>query len=268
MRGAVFFDYDGTLVDERNGLYEVSKESKKTLKRLQENGYATLLCTGRSFAYVPESFMDVAMMGYITSNGAYVEVDQEEIFHNVYEKSELEELVSFFISNQINFMLEGQKACYIYNREEKQYQRFIEYYQMPTNNLHAFASYDGELIDKITIFDTANDAIEILKEYIKDTYIIRKHRSTKSFDFSKQYMNKAIGIQKFCEHFHINLKDTYAFGDGSNDKEMISYVGTGIVMKDHHQVLDKVADMYCDSPLEEGISKACIALGLIQEDSL
>ena len=47
-KGAVFFDYDGTLTDKDAGLFVPSPKTVEAIKRLQKNGYAACLATGRS----------------------------------------------------------------------------------------------------------------------------------------------------------------------------------------------------------------------------
>ena len=47
-KGAVFFDYDGTLVDEVDHIKTVTPKTLEAIRRLQDNGYAALLCSGRT----------------------------------------------------------------------------------------------------------------------------------------------------------------------------------------------------------------------------
>ena len=53
-KGAVFFDYDGTLTDKDAGLFVPSQKTVEAIKCLQKNGYAACLATGRSLKYVPK----------------------------------------------------------------------------------------------------------------------------------------------------------------------------------------------------------------------
>ena len=39
VKGLVLYDYDGTLVDERDAIYVPSNITKKTISRLQDMGY-------------------------------------------------------------------------------------------------------------------------------------------------------------------------------------------------------------------------------------
>ena len=46
-KGIVFFDYDGTLIDEVDGIFQMPDSTKEALTKLRENGYAVCICTGR-----------------------------------------------------------------------------------------------------------------------------------------------------------------------------------------------------------------------------
>ena len=54
-RGIVFFDFDGTLVDETARIYRPTAATKEALRQLKENGYLAVLATGRAKCYVPET---------------------------------------------------------------------------------------------------------------------------------------------------------------------------------------------------------------------
>ena len=57
-KGAVFFDFDGTLVDEREELFEPTDATKDSIERLKRGGYMTCLATGRARCYVPKTSID------------------------------------------------------------------------------------------------------------------------------------------------------------------------------------------------------------------
>jgi len=85
-KGAVFFDYDGTMADDRIGIHLPTETTKKALKSLSENGYMVVLNSGRSKAALMETGIDFD--GYVLMNGAYAEVDgkcyPEKDYHTVY----------------------------------------------------------------------------------------------------------------------------------------------------------------------------------------
>lgn len=76
-KGVVFFDYDGTTVDEVDNIATATPKTVESLNKLKENGYLTMLCSGRTHRFLE---MDVdKFMGAITCNGSHTEVEGEVI---------------------------------------------------------------------------------------------------------------------------------------------------------------------------------------------
>ena len=76
-KGVVFFDYDGTTVDEVDEIKTATPTTVESLNKLKENGYLTMLCSGRTQRFLE---MDIdKFMGAITCNGSHTEVEGEVI---------------------------------------------------------------------------------------------------------------------------------------------------------------------------------------------
>ena len=56
------------------------------------------------------------------------------------------------------------------------------------------------------------------------------HKEVNSVEFIPSGINKATGIKMVLDHFGIDRKDSYAFGDSANDIEMLNYVQYGVAM--------------------------------------
>jgi Cof subfamily protein (haloacid dehalogenase superfamily) len=75
--------------------------------------------------------------------------------------------------------------------------------------------------------------------------------------------SKAKGIDRLCEYFDIDKKDTYAFGDSLNDIEMLKMVNVGVAMGNAQDEAKAVADYITDKIDEDGIKNALVHFGLI-----
>jgi len=89
------------------------------------------------------------------------------------------------------------------------------------------------------------------------------HRNGISTDISQEGIAKGTGIEKICEYFDIPKENTYAFGDNTNDYDMIKRAGHGIIMGNHASELEDVAEFITDTVENEGIYKALVKYGLI-----
>ncbi len=68
-----------------------------------------------------------------------------------------------------------------------------------------------------------------------------------------------------CRYFGTTVKEAYAFGDSMNDYEIIQAAGVGVAMGNGDPRLKEVADYVAPHIREDGIYRACVELGLIQE---
>ena len=76
--------------------------------------------------------------------------------------------------------------------------------------------------------NVTNKDREKIEKYIQNDfcYVINfdEHGSDNAFEFYSPTISKATGIQKILDYYHLNQDDTYAFGDGENDLEMIEFL--------------------------------------------
>ena len=76
----------------------------------------------------------------------------------------------------------------------------------------------------------------------------------KTMEIYSDTVSKATGILKVLEHFNIPVENSFAFGDGRNDGEMIQTVGTGIVMGTARDELKKVGKYVVPGVHEDGVA--------------
>ena len=72
MKPMIFFDVDGTLMDNHD--YQVTPSTKKALQKLQENGYKIGIATGRAVNSLKRTgVVDIANWdGFVCNNGQAV----------------------------------------------------------------------------------------------------------------------------------------------------------------------------------------------------
>jgi Cof subfamily protein (haloacid dehalogenase superfamily) len=86
---------------------------------------------------------------------------------------------------------------------------------------------------------------------------------TNSGEMSLPGIHKATGIEVILARAGIAWDDTIAFGDSTNDIEMIQYVAVGVAMADARPEVLSVSDMVTPPAGEDGLAQGFRALGLI-----
>lgn len=74
---------------------------------------------------------------------------------------------------------------------------------------------------------------------------------------------KGTGVEKVLEYYQLKKEEAIAFGDGTNDIEMLQAVGTGVAMGNATNDVKDIADDICESVAEDGIYFYCKKYHLI-----
>lgn len=261
VKGIVFFDYDGTLTEENRQIYTPTSKTVEAIKEIRQNGYYACLATGRSKCYVPES--DIEFDGYITTNGSYVNFNNVEIWNDTFLPEQVERFSAYLQEKGINYVIENQQACYGYNMHEATLANMVSTFRLPKENFHPIPKENIPCVNKIVLTYDSVDKLKMVQKEFENEFDIIPHRTCLSCDVSRKGISKAVGIVKLLEYLKIPRENTYAFGDGPNDMDMLKTVGTGIAMKDHAAVLDSVATYVTDSVENDGIYQGLKHFNLI-----
>ncbi len=260
-KGAVFFDADGTIVDERLGIYRATQKTQEAILRLKQNGYLTGFATGRAAFYLPDVGIDFDCI--VVCNGALVKSGDDVIFHSHLDNNELDDVISYLHENGYAYCYESFDKGYYNGKNTDSMFSMLNKFNIPSDVFEKCCDHHGINIVKMMAFFETDKQFDDLQKALEGRFIVGRHHSTPSADIIKIGINKAVGIKAAIAHFGIDIRDTYAFGDDVNDLEMLAEVGCGIAMTPHSPALDAVADRYTGGVGEEGVYNALIELGLI-----
>ena len=76
----------------------------------------------------------------------------------------------------------------------------------------------------------------------------------KNMELYAAAVTKGSGILHALDYLHIPVKDSFAFGDGLNDIEMMEAVGTSLVMGNARPQLKEIADHVVPSVNDDGVA--------------
>ena len=260
--GAVFFDIDGTLLDENLQIFKPSPAVIAAVKTLQEKGYLVGIATGRARCYLPDFGIDFDC--YIACNGATAEVDGVEIFNDAFPTEDLLEMIAFMEQEGIGYDLESTELCYLQPSLIKEFQKMIELFRIEDKNCFVpLEDPNAITVNKILAIFNRDDQLAKMQEFCHGRYRPVPNRKTFSADVMKWHMSKATGIRAVLEHFHIPMENTYAFGDDNNDYDMLKEVTHAVIMTPHAPSLEDVAEYIVGSVAEDGICQGLKHYGLI-----
>ncbi len=254
----IFFDIDGTLLTEEK---ELPNSTKQAIIELKSLGHQVAIATGRAPFMFKELREELEIDTYVSFNGQYVVANGEVIYKNPLHKETLERLVELASSKNHGLVFMDHHDM----KASIEYDPFIEE-SIGTMKI-AHPKYDLTYANDREIYQTLlfckhEDEHEYINTY-QDTFtFVRWHPV--STDILPLGGSKAIGIAKMLEHFHVTADQVYAFGDGLNDVEMLTYVGNSVAMGNAHIEAKKVAKHVTKHVNEDGILHGLQLVGLLK----
>lgn len=261
-KGIVFFDYDGTTVDEVDQIKTATPATKESLRKLKENGYLTMLCSGRTKRFLEDDFD--YYQGAITCNGGYTEVEGE-VFRDIYIPDELLfRVIDEYYPRDTIIQMDTQDVTFYLHSDAQFFADFCKLFNLPERWFAPwkFRKADNKISKLVMTYKQPEVFEDFKKEFANDFECV-KHLRENFFDITLKGITKGVAVRELIEKLGIPKENTYAFGDGANDLEMMKEVGNAIVMGRHSEVLDPYATMVTGTVKEEGITTALEKLGLI-----
>lgn len=278
----IFFDVDGTLVDVRPAKEFIPESTIKAVQETRKKGNLCYLCTGRSLAEIYPYILDVGFDGIIGAGGGFVMIGDEVLYHKQVSDEDVHRVVDFFEKNHYDYYLESNGGLFASKNLVKRLER-ITYGDLendpearkkkenePSHFINALIENENMYrndVNKICFLEHDSIPFSKIIEMFSDTFQVIQCTVPSFGDDSGELtvagVNKHTAIKTLIDHLGIDQKDTYAYGDGMNDAEMLTYVAHGIAVGNAKEGLKEVADEVCDDIANDGIYKNMKKHGLI-----
>ncbi|MCP1143880.1 Cof-type HAD-IIB family hydrolase [Lysinibacillus endophyticus] len=256
MKNILFFDVDGTLY---NSEKKIPDSAKKAIQKAKENGYEIAIATGRAPFMIESLLEELEINTYVTFNGQYVVYNGEVVFTDSVDKNYLAKIIEF--GNERNhpvvFIDEREMIASIDGHDFIQSSLDTLKYPYPTINP---LFYEENSVYQTLIFMEEKDE-QLYQNTFPEVKFVRWHQF--SCDILPKEGSKARGIMKLLERMNIPIENSFAFGDGLNDIEMLQAVGTGVAMGNGHELAKKSADVIAGHVDDDGLAKIMKDLNII-----
>lgn len=253
MKKAAFFDVDGTLIDCTIGIMDISDRVKKAIKDFQKAGNVAFVSSGRPYAFLNKELLEFGFDGFVLGNGAQVLINDETKFFSGIDKELVKEVVSNCERLNIDYCLQGPKYSYL----KKEFTRLVSYYR-EYGITDDFLEYNFDIDDvdvfKIEMFPADEKGCKYCESLDQGEFNCFKNYPGEVYEMYPIKNSKGTGLLKTIEFEGVELKDSYAFGDGRNDIEMIQTAAHGIAMGNAVPELKEVANEFTDAIADDGIA--------------
>lgn len=258
----IALDLDGTLLTDDK---TISPASRATIERLMAEGHIVVIATGRpnrmSILYYNELKLQTPL---INSNGA--------VLHNPFDRSwgtyhkplhhdtAMEIVESCYDLNSKNILAAVRDHVYLDAYDEA----IANFYGVPpgekddsfiVGKLHEHLKDNPTLMLLYPHEDQVDTLTERLNEL--ETEIVDHRNWGEPFhviEVMNKQMNKAEALKQVADYYSIPKHRIIAFGDGSNDLEMLEYAGVGVAMSNALPHIKDVAKYMTDTNENDGVA--------------
>ncbi len=266
----IFVDIDGTLLDFNSQLPDLAV---KAISMARANGHKVYISTGRCKPEIYDYVLNVGFDGIVGASGAYIETEGRIIGSRCIDKSELKTVIDYMKANDVEFSLEGEKGVY---NTPNYINKMIEasgkdFGEDAIKKLSAVMKitddYDRDDINKFCIIMPEGSDTKAITDYLGKYFEYDGSSiSTKTARFgelTQKGITKAFGAKTLMEYYGVDLEDTIAFGDSSNDRSILEFCGVGVAMGNASDSIKELSDYVTDAVDKDGLYNGFRHFGLI-----
>ena len=261
----VFFDIDGTIVDDATQIIPAS--AVRAVERLRQAGHLPVVNTGRPFHHIDPRVRAMDFRAWICGCGMQVILDGEYLYRDYPSVEACHRATAMAKKCGLYQMCESERELF-WNTELTHDQAPFQVEEaarlvakgIPSRHLKELGPEEGYL-KFITNDGPSPDRQAMMAAVAEDFDAIV--RADDMIEYMKKGNTKAGGMEILLRHLGIHRKDTVAIGDSTNDLPMFALAGTTVCMGGGMPEAKQAAHIITDTVLDDGIEKALTKLGLI-----
>ena len=253
---AAFFDVDGTLLSHITK--EVPQSARDAIAKLQAQGILCIVATGRQIIQLKTLPVgDIPFDAYLTLNGQMMMDKDENILFSVPITGRAKEfLVEKFNDHTYPALMVEKDANYLNYISD----HVIAVQDFISTPMPPLRTYHGGDIYQVCAYLRPEEE-HFLDPIADDCVLTRWHFG--GMDIIAKGGGKMVGIRRYLELTGLKREEIIAFGDGENDREMISFAGIGVAVGNAEDSVKAVADYVTDEIEADGIANALKHFNLI-----
>lgn len=250
----IFFDIDGTLLDEET--FTVPKSTLSAIKQAQSHGHLCFINTGRPISTIDKVITDIPFDGYVCGCGTYIEYHGKPIFHIEIPEKLQKEVIQQSYDCHIDTVLEGREGVYFPTQPFHPFVINVE--KRYINEGFSVKKYNREGIvpfDKYASWYNEKSDVKKFKERLGN-YFDFIQRDVDFLEIIPTGHSKATGIQRLADYLNIPVENAISIGDSTNDLSMLEFTKESVAMGNSNPLLFDVVTYITTDIRDNGIYNA------------
>lgn len=266
-RKALFFDVDGTLID--NETKEIPASAVRAIRDIQAAGHLVLINSGRVLCILKQTMQDFGITSAVCGCGTQIVIDGETVMESRIPHDRGNEIKRNILKFGLDAVLEAQEAEYFSGppfRYPQVMEEIVEYISSLAEAREAALTDESYDFDKFCIqidplFPDRKRWNEFLSTIPDIACIDRGHGF---YECIQKGYDKGTAIDYLLNRFGIAYENAYVFGDSMNDLAMFtSRAGNRILLGEHDTALEPYATFMAKNVMDDGIEDAVRRLGIL-----
>lgn len=250
----IFFDIDGTLLDEKTFTIPVS--TINAIHQAQKNGHLCFINTGRPISTIDQIVLDIGFDGFVCGCGTYIEYHGEQIFHEELSEEKRRGVIQKSFEYNFESVLEGKQGAFF--REDCSHPFMVacrKRYQEENLPTFTYSKDDNIIFDKFaaSYYETAD--IQAFKDFLEPDFEVIQ-RDVDFIEVIPSHCSKATGIQKLVNYLNTTIDNTISIGDSTNDLSMLTYTTKSVAMGNANPILFDIVTHITTDIDNDGIENA------------
>lgn len=258
----IFFDIDGTLVDEKSQI--LPQSTIDAIAQLRCRGHIPVVNTGRPFTHIDPRVRALPFAGCVAAGGSEVRIGDKWLKKESVPMEIMPHLIDCVRKNGLQVVYEGEGGYYLDGENSAHHPEidtqcalmrrngnFIrDVKEGITSPVIKFCTFDVPGCDRAAMVADAAPWFE---------YIDRRGMA----EFVLKGNSKSLGMELILKELNCPKDQTMAFGDSGNDVPMLKAAGVGVAMGNGVKEAKNAADFVTKSVMEDGIVYALKHFGLL-----
>ncbi len=261
-RSILFFDIDGTIIDERG---YIPPSAVEAIHAAQQGGHLCIVNTGRPFGHVDRRVKAIGFDGYICSCGQHIELDGQVVLHAGFDRGQSRAIVALNRKCRLNALYEAEDGLWLDFNDPLPENVQRDRARFAADGLITTGSVDASdfRFDKFCVWESSGSDFSLLRETLRDTCTMIDRGHEHFFECILKDYSKATGVRFLQERCHVPPERCYAFGDSTNDLAMLSAVPHAVAMGNAPDAVKAVCETVTEDLHADGLANAIRRYGLI-----
>ena len=258
----LFFDIDGTLVDEQT--HQIPQSTIEALRAARRSGSVVFINTGRPYSHVSAMIKALDFDGYCCGCGTEILIQGKPLYRHQIPQPVCQQIKEKADACRIDLFGENTPTCYVsLGHVENGFVKSMEILRSEGfNNIVPWVDHQSEFVKFCIAYDQHSD-LEAFKLFLNEMKVEFIDRFDGFAEIVPQACSKATAIDVVRENYNVDLHDCYVFGDSTNDLPMLKHVPHSVLMGNGTPSLKPIVEKVTARIDQDGIAKALKEYGLI-----